>query len=272
MSDFVFCLNTSTIRPTPLIEKIEVAGNAGYAAIEPWNDEITAYLDQGGHITELKRALAGSGLKVVSMIALHGWITSEGAAHARVLDDCRRRMSQAVELGSPYIVASPPQDVVDLNRASDRFMELIEIGAQLGVMPSMEFLGFVDGIKNVASAWAIAAGTGDPRATVVADVFHMMRGGGSIDDLLTLSGDRVACFHINDLPPEPDPLTQKDEDRVMVGDGIADLSRVIANLRTIGYSGPLSLELFNSRLWEQDPLQVAKTGLERIRALVEGKA
>jgi sugar phosphate isomerase/epimerase len=178
-------------------------------------------------------------------------------------------MAQAVELGSPYIVASPPQEVVDLNLASDRFAELLEIGTQIGVMPSMEFLGFVDGINNVARAWEIAAGTGDPRATVVADVFHMIRGGGSVDDLLTLQGDRLACFHINDLPSEPDPLVQKDEDRVMVGEGIADLPRVIANLRTIDYRGPLSLELFNHRLWEQDPLEVVTTGLERIRALVE---
>ena len=62
------------------------------------------------------------------MIALHSWITSDGDEHARVLDDCRRRMTQAVELGSPYIVASPPQEVVDVNRASDRFAELLEIG------------------------------------------------------------------------------------------------------------------------------------------------
>jgi 2-keto-myo-inositol isomerase len=121
----------------------------------------------------------------------------------------------------------------------------------------------------VATAWSIAAATGDPRATVVADVFHMIRGGGSVDDLLTLKGDQLACFHINDLPAQPDPRTQKDEDRVMVGEGIADLPRVIANLRTIAYGGPLSLELFNRRLWEQDPLEVVTRGLERIRALVE---
>ena len=180
----------------------------------------------------------------------------------RVLDDCRRRMAQAAELGSPYIVASPPREVVDLDRATERFAELLEIGKQIGVIPSMEFLGFVDGIKNVASAWAIASGTGDPRATVVADVFHMIRGGGSVDDLLQLPGDRLACFHINDVPAQPDPLTQKDEDRVMVGEGIADLPRVIANLRTIGYRGPLSLELFNRELWAQDPDTVIRAGLE----------
>jgi len=270
MSDFLYCLNTSTIRPTPLLEKIKIAGKAGYQAIEPWNDEITAYVEQGGRLADLRSALSDAGLQVASVIALHGWITAEGAEHERVLDDCRRRMSQAVALGSPYIVASPPQQVVDLNQASRRFGELLEIGAKLGVLPSMEFLGFVDGVKNVASAWAIASLTGHPRATVVADVFHMMRGGGSIDDLLTLEGKDLACFHINDLPSEPNPLTQKDEDRVMVGDGIALLPRVIANLRTIGYHGPLSLELFNRRLWAEDPLLVARQGLDRIRALVEG--
>ncbi len=271
MSEFLYCLNTSTIRPTPLLEKIAIAGKAGYQAIEPWNDEITAYLEEGGSIAELKHALGDAGLKVVSMIALHSWVTSEGDEHKRVLDECRRRMTQAAELGSPYIVASPPQEVVDVGRASVRFGELLELGEQIGVVPSMEFLGFVDGVKNVATAWAIAAGSGAPRkqATIVADVFHMMRGGGSIDDLLSIKGDRLANFHINDLPAVPDPLKQRDEDRVMVGEGIADLPRVIANLRSIGYRGPLSLELFNRKLWEQDPLEVVKVGLARIRGLVE---
>jgi 2-keto-myo-inositol isomerase len=267
MSEFLYCLNTSTIRPTPLLEKVRLAGAAGYTAIEPWNDEITAYLDQGGSLPELKRALADAGLRVVSVIALHGWVTAEGAEHARVLDDCRRRMAQAAELGSPYIVASPPREVVDLGRATERFAELLEIGKGIGVIPSMEFLGFVDGIKDVASAWAIASGTGDPRATVVADVFHMIRGGGRVDDLLLIPGDRLANFHINDVPAQPDPLTQKDEDRVMVGEGIADLPRVIANLRSIGYRGPLSLELFNRELWSQDPETVIRRGIERIRSL-----
>jgi sugar phosphate isomerase/epimerase len=269
MSEFLLCLNTSTIRPTPLLEKIAIAGKAGFGAIEPWNDEITDYLHHGGTIAELKQALADAGLKVKSVIALHGWVTAKGSEYQRVLDDCRRRMEQAACLGSPYIVASPPQEVVDLKLAADRFAELLAIGSAIGIIPSMEFLGFVDGIKNVASAWAVASGSGDPRATVVADVFHMIRGGGSIDDLLALPSNRLACFHINDLPAEPDPLTQKDEDRVMLGEGIADLPRVIGNLHAIKYEGPLSLELFNRRLWADDPLAVVEQGIARMRALVE---
>jgi sugar phosphate isomerase/epimerase len=268
VSEFTLCLNTSTIRPTPLLEKIRLAGQAGYRAIEPWNDEITEYLNAGGTLPDLKKALTDAGLKVVSVIALHGWITAEGEQYTRVLDDCRRRMDQAAALESPYIVASPPREVVDLARATERFKDLLRLGREAGVTPSMEFLGFVDGIKSVASAWAIASGSGDPKATIVADVFHLIRGGGAIDDLLTIPGDRLANFHINDVPAVPDPLTQTDADRVMVGDGIADLPRVIANLRAIGYAGPLSLELFNRDLWTQDPSEVIRRGLERIQALL----
>ena len=101
MSEFVYCLNTSTIRPTPLLEKIRIAGQAGYQAIEPWNDEIDEYLEQGGTIAELKKALADAGLKVVSVIALHGWVTTEGDEYAKVLDECRRRMDQAVAARQP---------------------------------------------------------------------------------------------------------------------------------------------------------------------------
>ena len=269
MSDFIACLNTSTIQPTPLLDKIRIAGQAGYQAIEPWNDEIDLYLSQGGTLGELRKALGDAGLKVVSVIALGGWTLPEGPAYQAALDVCRKRMDQAAAIGSPFIVASPPQEVIDLAFAASRFTELLKLGLQAGVTPSMEFLGFVDGIKNVDSALAIADGCGTPSATIVADVFHMIRGGETVDDLLKFSGDRLSCFHINDVPAVPDPLTQTDYDRVMLGDGIADLPRVIRNLRSIGYAGPVSLELFNRSLWAENPLEVARIGFERLKALIE---
>lgn len=143
MAEFITCLNTSTIRPTPLLDAIRIAGEAGYDAIEPWNDQVTAYLRDGGSLADLRRAIDDAGLKVVSMIALGGWIDAEGEQYHRVLDDCRNRFEQAAALGSPFIVASPPQGKVDLGRAAYRYGELIRIGREYGVRPSTEFLGFV---------------------------------------------------------------------------------------------------------------------------------
>lgn len=270
MAEFSYCLNTSTIRPTPLPEKVRIAGRVGYTAIEPWNDEIDAFERSGGTVEDLRSAIADAGLRVASVIALFGWTDPDPAAYARSLEECRRRMDQAVRLGSPYIVASPPDGVVDLAFASERYGELLRIGRETGVKPAMEFLGFVQGVHTLAAARAIADGANDPDATIVADVFHLMRGGGHIDDLGTIRGADMAIFHINDLPADPPVLTQSDGDRVMVGDGIADLRGVIANLRGIGYRGPLSLELFSERLWAGDPGEVCRVGLERMRALVEG--
>ena len=270
MSEFVYCLNTSTIRPTPLLEKIAIAGKAGYAAIEPWNDEITAYLEQGGDLADLKRALADAGLKVVSVIALHGWITSDGAEYARVLDECRRRMAQAVELGSPYIVASPPQEVVDLNRSIDRFAELLEIGHAARGHP-------VDGISGFCRWSQVCRPRLGDRLGNRPRSGHC-RGGRLSHDSGRRFGRRPAHAHGRSsrlLPYQrcsclsQTLLTQKDADRVMVGEGIADLPRVIRNLRMIGYRGPLSLELFNPGLWAQDPLEVATRGIRAIQALVE---
>lgn len=270
MGTFAYCLNTSTIRPTPLLEKIRIAGLTGFDAIEPWNDEIDEYLSDGGTFADLRKAIQDHGLKVASVIALFGWTDAEPAVHRRNLEECKRRMDQAVKIGSPYIVTSPPNGVVNLKFAAERYAELLRIGRQIGVKPSMEFLGFVEGVHTLAAAKAIAEGAGDADATIVADVFHMMRGGGSIDDLLTIRGNAMAIFHINDLPAEPDVLVQSDSDRVMLNEGIADLPGVIRNLREIGYQGPLSLELFNERLWAADPQVVCRIGLERLRALVEG--
>ena len=34
----------------------------------------------------------------------------------------------------------------------------------------------------------------------------------------------------------------------------------------------LSLELFNRKLWSQDPLTVAKTGLKKMKAVIDASA
>ena len=55
----------------------------------------------------------------------------------------------------------------------------------------------------------------------------------------------------------------------MPGDGISDLKQDCDLLRQIGYDGFVSLELFREDLWQQDPLEVATVGLEKMKAAAE---
>ena len=54
------------------------------------------------------------------------------------------------------------------------------------------------------------------------------------------------------------------------GDGTFDLRRYLELLLATGYEGFLSLELFREDLWKQDPVDVAREGLEKMRQVVEG--
>ncbi|MCW5556261.1 MAG: sugar phosphate isomerase/epimerase, partial [Verrucomicrobiae bacterium] len=47
-SPWPVCLDTATIRPASLEDKVKFAAEAGYDAIEPWDGELDEYERKGG--------------------------------------------------------------------------------------------------------------------------------------------------------------------------------------------------------------------------------
>jgi sugar phosphate isomerase/epimerase len=77
---------------------------------------------------------------------------------------------------------------------------------------------------------------------------------------------------MNDYPADPPRASITDAHRVYPGDGVAPLKEMLRDLRHLGFGGYLSLELFNREYWKQDAMQVARTGLEKMRAVAEASA
>jgi sugar phosphate isomerase/epimerase len=48
---------------------------------------------------------------------------------------------------------------------------------------------------------------------------------------------------------------------------VAPLTELLQALRRTGGEKVLSLELFNRKYWSEDPLEVAKTGLAKMKAV-----
>ena len=268
MSHFTLALNTSTIRPVGLMDKIRIAGETGYEAIELWNDDLTAYEQEGGSLADVKRALDDYGLPVPTVIALHDWFDTTGAEHRQAIEEVKRRMAQAAAVGATYSIASPPRGVVDLQVGGRNYRELLELGREFGVKPAMEFLGFVDGVNQVKHAWEAMTVAAHPDSTIVLDPFHIFRGGGEVDDMRGIPADKIAVFHLYDAPASPPREAQTDADRVYPGDGILDLRAMVAILKNAGYQGVISLELFNPSYWGEDPREVARIGLEKMKAAI----
>lgn len=270
MSRFQYCLNASTIRPTHLLRKVEIAAEAGYAGIELWHQEIDEYLAQGGTLRELRRALDDHGLAVPTTIYLAGWFDTTGDEYTRARDECQRRLEQAAAVGAPFAIASPPLGRADYDLGARHYHELLELGKQFAVQPALEFLGFVEQLNTIEDALEVMEKSGHVEATTVLDPFHIFRGGGSVESIAKLRSEQIAVSHFNDVPRVPPRAQQHDPDRVMPGDGIFDLRRYLELLEQTGYNRFLSLELFREDLWQQDPLEVARTGLEKMREVAEG--
>ena len=80
--------------------------------------------------------------------------------------------------------------------------------------------------------------------------------------------DSIPILHMNDYPDLPREKLS-DADRVYPGDGVAPLKELFRNLRTLGFRVNLCLELFNREYWKLDALTVARTGLEKMKAVVD---
>jgi len=267
-SPWPICLDTATIRPSPLEDKIRIASDAGFDAIEPWEGELHQYEQAGGDLTDLGMRIRDAGLFVPSVIGLWNAIPPTREQFDRSLVDSRRRMRQASAIGAEHVQVIPqparPWAQFDPKWAADRYRELLEIGLNdYDINPALVFVEFLEGVKRLGQAAAIALDADHPKAKIIPDVFHMHIGDSGFNALKHLKGEFFAIFQFNDAPASPHKDALEDRHRVFPGDGILPLADILQDLSASGYTGCISLELYNPSYWERDHLEVAREGLAK---------
>jgi 2-keto-myo-inositol isomerase len=270
---FRFCLNTSTLRGQKLgiVKELEVASKAGYSGVEPWVEEVQAYAGGGGDLNELRRRISDVGLTVEGAIGFPEWLVNDDERRAKGMDRAKREMELIAQIGGKRI-AAPASGATNLPKievaqAAERYRALLEAGDQIGIVPELELWGFSKNLNPLGECVAIAMETGHPKACVLADVFHMYKGGSNYRGLVLLGPNTVQVLHMNDYPAEPPREKIDDSYRDYPGNGVAPLAEMLRCLRQPGGQKVLSLELFNRKYWAQDPLEVTRTGLEKMKAV-----
>lgn len=143
------------------------------------------------------------------------------------------------------------------------------MGDEIGVVPQVEVWGSSRTLSRLGEAAFVAMESMHPHACILPDVYHLYRGGSGLGGVKLLSPSAIHVFHFNDYPANPTREKLTDADRVYPGDGTAPLKALLEDLAAGGFHVMLSLELFNRKYWAQDPLTVARTGLEKMKALVQ---
>ncbi|WP_169977508.1 sugar phosphate isomerase/epimerase family protein [Tautonia rosea] len=270
-----YCLNTSTIRgansEVGLVDQIRIAAEAGYDAIEPWLRDINRFKDEGGSVRDLGQQIADAGLAVPSAIGFARWAVDNTDERAAGLEEARRDMATLAAIGGTRLAAPPvgltDQRYGDLLTLAERYATLLELGTEFGVVPQLEVWGFSQTFQRLGEVAFVAVESGRPDACILPDVYHLYKGGSSLEGLLYLNGASIHVFHLNDYPAEPPRESISDADRVFPGDGVAPFDRLREILSAIGFNGTFSLELFNRTYWTRDPLEVAREGLRKMKAV-----
>lgn len=264
-SPWPICLDTSTIRPASLKEKVKIAAKAGYDAIEPWDMELEEFEREGGNLKELGKEIAGLGLKVPSVIGLWNALPPTKDLFQESLKNTRNRMRMAQAIGAEHIQTIPNTvgENYDIKWVSARYKDIIEIGMkEFNLKPALVFVKYFP-VKTLGQAVAIAMDADHPNAMVIPDVYHMYISEGGFEGLKLMNGNAFAIFQFNDAPSTPEFNSLKDEHRVYPGDGILPLPQILKDLKASGFKGCVSLELYNPEYYKQNLQKVAETGLRK---------
>lgn len=269
-----YCLNTSTIRgQNPgFLREFDVASQAGYSGIEIWIDPLNKFLANGGTLNDVALKAADLGLTIENAIGFAQWIVDDEQVRLKALEQLRREMGLLARTGCKRIAAPPmgahQQPGLDLEKAAMRYREILEIGRKEGVIPQLEFWGAAASLHSLGQALHIAAAANDPDARILADIYHLHRGGSGFEGLGLVAPGVVEVFHINDYPGDIPREKLKDSDRVYPGDGVAPVKKVISHMLRKKAPVVMSLELFNENYWKMDALEAAKRGLVKMRQIV----
>ncbi|MFT3949186.1 MAG: sugar phosphate isomerase/epimerase [Agriterribacter sp.] len=270
---FRYCLNTSTImgQKPGLLKMLNIASAAGYDGVELWITDIKEYL-KNNSVDSLAKYIKDKNLAFENAISFTTWMVDDDAKRKLGLKELEEEMKMLAALGCRRVAAPPSgvnkDDVIDFQKAGSYYREILDLGRKYGVMPQLEFWGASGTLYNLGQALAIAAAANDPDARILPDVYHLFRGGSGFNGLKLVNGNAIEIIHINDYPASKPVNEQTDADRVYPGDGAAPLKQVLTDLKAIGGTKVLSLELFNRTYWQQDALLVARTGLEKVKKVV----
>ncbi|NQT88935.1 sugar phosphate isomerase/epimerase, partial [bacterium] len=258
---FGYSLNCATLRGHKLgiVKELEVAAQAGYGAIEPWIGTIRQYEKGGGAIADLKKRIDDLGLKIVGGVGFARWISDDDAQRKQGLEQMKSDMDLLAQIGGTGIAAPPAgmRKAMDLRVAAERYRAILEIGDKVGVLPQLEIWGPSPALSRPSQAVTVAMECGHPKASLLLDIYHIYKGGGSFAGLGMLGPKAMQVFHVNDYPADPPRETIRDSDRVFLGDGVAPKNEILQTLRDIGFRGWLSLELFNREYYKLPALDVA---------------
>ncbi|WP_265457053.1 sugar phosphate isomerase/epimerase family protein [Enterococcus sp. HY326] len=121
-------------------------------------------------------------------------------------------------------------------------------------------------VRSLEEAHRITKAVNHSNVGLIVDAFnlYLFDGWQDIDYLEKITPEEIFCYHIDDSDNLPLELLDHAH-RLFPGNGVIPLKAISDKLKSIGYDGACSLELFNPSYWQMNARDVFRLGAEKTK-------
>ncbi|MCA4908510.1 MAG: sugar phosphate isomerase/epimerase and 4-hydroxyphenylpyruvate domain-containing protein [Roseomonas sp.] len=252
-----------------LLDKLEAAASAGFDGVEIFENDLLTF---DGTPAEVRQQCEELGLAITLFQPFRDFEAMPDPQRKRNLDRAERKFDTMAALGTDLLLVCSNVQAAAINdpaRASADLHEMAERAAQRGLRLCYEALAWGQHVNRWHQAWDIVRQADHPALGLCLDSFHTLALG---DDLASLAGqvppEKIFFLQLADAPKlSMDALSWSRHHRLFPGQGELPVARFLQDLLATGWSGTLSLEVFNDEFRAAPSRRIARDGLRSLTLL-----
>ncbi|SAL24340.1 4-hydroxyphenylpyruvate dioxygenase [Caballeronia terrestris] len=253
-----------------LVEKLNAIRAAGFDGVEIFENDLL-YFD--GTPADVRRMAEDLGLAIYLFQPFRDFEGVSPERLARNVERVKRKFDLMHQLGTDRMLACSnvsPETIADDALITEQLGVLARAAEEAGVIVGYEALAWGRHVKSYKHAWRLVDAVNHPNLGLVLDSFHTLSIGDSVDEIASIPGERIAFVQIADAPVlAMDVLEWSRHYRCFPGQGALDVASFTARVLEAGYTGPLSLEIFNDGFRAAPTAVTAADGHRSLRFLEE---
>jgi len=249
------CIHTITTKPWSIETAAQNFSEAGVKGITVWRDALN-----GRNIKQTGQMLRDSGLEIVSLCRGGFFPSTDAAKRKAALDDNRKAIEEAAELGAPMIVlvcGSDPHQTLEESREQIKegiraiLPEAKAAGVKLAIEPLHPMYADTrSAVNTLKQANDMASEINSPLVGAAVDVYHLWWDPYLEQEIKRCGkNNHLFAFHICDWNvPTSDFLW----DRGLMGEGCIPVKKIRSWVEETGYHGFYEVEIFSNKFWSED--------------------
>jgi sugar phosphate isomerase/epimerase len=249
------CIHTITTKPWSIEEAAKNFSIADVTGITVWRDAL-----EGRNIQQTGKMLRDDGLEIVSLCRGGFFPGKDAAKRKAAIDDNKKAIEEAAELGAPLIVlvcgADPAQSLEDSRKQiRDGIETILPFAVAANIKLAIEPLHpmYADtrsAINTLAQANDMAKAINSTNVGVAADVYHLWWDPNLEIEIKRCGENKhLFAFHICDWNvPTSDLLL----DRGLMGEGCIPVRKIRGWVEETGFNGFYEVEIFSNKFWKED--------------------